>query len=109
MREGGLGAAAGTLILLLALGCAGQLPRLTSEQIGRAAARRPGTTAGTLDAGRALYVAKCSGCHTLVLPRARPREAWPALLDKMQRIAKLKEEDKRAILDFLLAAGDDGR
>jgi mono/diheme cytochrome c family protein len=100
-------ASARTPALLLALvgvgaACAGLLPQATSQDVERAQARWPATTLDDLARGRARYVAKCSGCHTLHLPQDVPPERWSKELDEMTEKAKLTPEDRAEIERFLV-------
>ena len=99
-RRLGLALALGALSGLAA--CAGQIPRPTSLQAQWAAQRWPAATPEALDQGRTIYIAKCSGCHTLRLPSVYAEERWPAILDKMQKRAKITDEQKEEILHFVL-------
>ena len=89
-------------VMSVLFACAGQIPRPTSLQAEWAAQRWPGTTSERLETGRALYVLKCSGCHTLRLPSVYSEERWPAILDKMQKRAKITDDEKQQILQFVL-------
>ena len=103
------GSRIGALALLAAAclaACVGGLPRLSPAQIDRAARRWPGTTPGDLEQGRSLYVTKCSACHTLRLPSRYPARRWPAIMDSMQKQARLSDDAKELILRYLLSAAD---
>jgi mono/diheme cytochrome c family protein len=90
--------------LLAALfACAGQIPRPTSLQAQWAAQRWPGVTPEGLAQGRTLYIAKCSGCHTLRVPTKYSEDRWPSLLDKMQKRAKISDDEKAQILHYVLS------
>jgi mono/diheme cytochrome c family protein len=91
----------GTLATLI--GCAGQVPQATALQAQWAVQRWPGTTPETLVSGRTLYIAKCSGCHTLRLPSVYSQERWPVILDKMQKRAKITDDQKEQILHYVLS------
>jgi hypothetical protein len=67
--------------------CAGQVPHLTPR----------------FEGGRSLFITKCSGCHTLRLPQAYSAERWPGILDKMQKLAKITDEEREEILRYILA------
>ncbi len=95
-----------TLTMLAA--CAGQLPRPTAPQARWAAQRWPGVTPDALEQNRSLYIAKCSGCHTLRLPSVYSEERWPQILDKMQSRAKITDAEKQQILEYVLSVKQGG-
>lgn len=92
------------LLLLAALGCAGQLPPPTEADALRASARYPGTTVADLTEGRRLYVERCSGCHALVRPQAKGPDEWPKLVAEMTERAKLPEATAQQIVRYLVVA-----
>ncbi len=51
--------------------------------------------------GRKLYVKNCSSCHNLHFPKEYNAERWAIKLDQMQPKAKISNEDKQLILQFL--------
>jgi mono/diheme cytochrome c family protein len=51
--------------------------------------------------GRKLYVARCSGCHNLHFPKEYTAEQWKSNLDEMQVKAKISDEQKQLILEYL--------
>lgn len=54
-------------------------------------------------AGRKLYVDHCSGCHNLHFPKEFTEEQWVSNLDEMQGKAKISDEEKRLILQYLIS------
>lgn len=90
-----------TLLSLVA--CAGKVPHPTPLHVQRAQQRWPGLTREDLEVGRTLYLSKCSGCHTLVLPARLIAERWPPILDKMKKLAKLSDPEKEQVLHYILA------
>jgi mono/diheme cytochrome c family protein len=52
--------------------------------------------------GRKLYVARCSNCHNLHLPKEFSSEIWKKQLDLMQVRAGISDDEKKLILDYLL-------
>ena len=92
--------------LLLALfagviGCASSLPSVTPTD-----AERVGVAFESLQAGRTLYVSKCSGCHALILPNAHTDEEWAHEVDEMAERARLTEDEKAEITLYLTAMND---
>jgi len=82
---------AATLLAAVALACAGA----------------PAAEAGPAGAER-LYRSKCSACHRAYAPSSRDRAAWGQVLPKMAARAKLSDEERARILEFLEANARDG-
>ena len=98
------------LALALTLGgCAGQIPPPSAAHLAIAAARWPGTTEQTLARGRHLYVYRCSGCHSLVLPQSQPPDAWPAAVTEMSTRAQLDRAETEAVIRYLTAVSESHR
>lgn len=93
----------GALAAVLALAGCG-VPRVTPELVAIAQQRDPAASAERLEAARTLYVARCSSCHSLNLPRDYDEREWGEWLPKMGRKAKLDRTQEGAIMAFLLAA-----
>jgi mono/diheme cytochrome c family protein len=95
---------AGCALASLASGCS-SLPQPTVEDVSRAQTRVPDVTLEKLTQGRKTYVGTCSGCHALHLPTEFPPQRWPALLDEMQVVHKVKlsGEQRKQIEEFLVA------
>lgn len=56
-----------------------------------------------LEAGRRLYLAKCTLCHGAIDPADYPRAAWPKLVELYGRRARLRPEAQAQILAYLQA------
>jgi hypothetical protein len=84
------------------VGCSAALPHPTAQDAVAASTHWPGTSVGDLERSRALYVRRCSGCHTLVLPQAYPAAAWPALVDAMSERSRLTPEQSSELKRLLL-------
>jgi len=80
------------------LACSATLPRVTTD-----VAEREGVPFETLVAGRHRYIAKCGGCHPLYAPASRTDAEWEHAVAEMRELARLTEEDFRAILAYLQA------
>jgi mono/diheme cytochrome c family protein len=89
--------------LAATLACAGALRRPGASDADAVASDWPGTTAADLARGRALYVRRCSACHTLVVPSAYPPEAWPALVQAMAERARLSPPQQQDVARLLVA------
>jgi len=53
--------------------------------------------------GRKLYVDHCSSCHNLHFPKEYDTEGWKKELDKMQMKAKITEDEKQLIFEYLIS------
>ena len=51
--------------------------------------------------GRKIYVAHCSSCHNLHLPKEYDATGWKKQLDEMQVKAKISEEEKQLVFNYL--------
>ncbi len=51
--------------------------------------------------GRKLYVDHCSGCHNLHLPKEYDAVGWKKELNEMQPKAKITDEEKQLIFEYL--------
>ena len=51
--------------------------------------------------GRKLYVGHCGSCHNLHLPKERDKEAWFRQLNVMQEKAKITDQEKELIFQYL--------
>lgn len=49
-----------------------------------------------------LYVNKCGGCHRIYNKSEFTKEEWKQEVDKMNKKAKLNEEEKRQIIEYLI-------
>lgn len=87
--------------LLATAGCAG-LGRPDALDAARAGSLWPGADLSTLEAGRAAYVRRCSGCHGLYLPESVPSSEWPQRIDEMKEDAKVTLEEQKLIEQFLV-------
>jgi hypothetical protein len=94
--------------LAVAAGCAAALRHPSPRDAELLAPRWPGTTVEDLERGRALYVRRCSSCHTLVLPEAHPPAKWPGLVDAMAKKARLGPGERDDVVRFLVAVASDG-
>jgi len=103
-----------TFVTLGLAGCA-SLPHPMADDVARAQVAYPGTTLLSLTESRRTYTQVCSGCHALRLPKEFPAEKWPALVDEMVTVQKVKlsPEQRRQIEEFVIvmseAKDDNGR
>ena|GEM_PF-1838942 len=58
-------------------------------------------SADTKKDGEAVFEKRCSACHQLPDPDNPPPEGWAKRLDKMAPLARLKPDQKSAVLDYL--------
>ena len=59
--------------------------------------------------GRKLYVDRCSGCHNLHFPNEYTEQQWKMQLEEMQVKAKITDEQKELILDYLTSQPSHGK
>jgi mono/diheme cytochrome c family protein len=95
------------LAAALAAACAAALRHSTPADVTLVSPKWPGTTIEDLERGRRLYVRRCSGCHTLILPSAHAPDDWPVLVDAMAAKARLKAAEREDIVRFLTAVSSD--
>lgn len=62
------------------------------------------TSLEDLKKGRATYVNKCSTCHQLKLPNKYNDKQWEVNLNKMQPRAKITDDEKLLIYQYLINA-----
>jgi len=84
--------------------CAPNVPPPTQDYAYYASAQGRNLDLASLQAGRELYVAKCSGCHGLHRPTRYAPELWPKEVDSMVVKAKINAQQRQAILDYLTTA-----
>jgi mono/diheme cytochrome c family protein len=101
------GASLAAAALCVAAACAAALRHGTPQDAVLLSLRWPGTTVQDLERGRSLYVRRCSGCHTLILPGAHPAEEWPGLVDGMADKARLRPGERDDVVRFLEAVASD--
>ena len=76
-------------------------PAVTAQMAERKGER---VNVATLDKGRTLFVHRCIECHTLPPFWHYRTKDWPQLVDAMAHRARLKPEERDAILAYILAA-----
>lgn len=85
--------------------CGGALlPQLTPAQIQWAGQQWADMEGSRIVAARQLYVARCSGCHNLILPSAKELREWEQVLPKMALKAKLNDGQREEIWRYLQTA-----
>lgn len=92
------GTVTNSLIILLivqvfACGTALYIPTETQETAN--------TSIKDLNDGRAAYINKCGGCHSLVVPEKYTPNDWVKWVDKMEDKAKITPLEKEQILKYL--------
>ncbi len=76
-------------------GCSSALYKPTPENVTSDASLQE------LQEGRKLYLNKCGGCHTLILPEKHNAKQWKYWVDTMQVKAKINPAEKELILKYL--------
>lgn len=79
-------------------------PPVSPELLARGQARFPDVTAEQLARGRSLLVTRCSRCHGVPSPTAKPEARWPRIVERMGRKARLDAAGKQDVLRFVLVA-----
>jgi uncharacterized membrane protein len=95
-----------TTATLIMGGCGTVIPRVTPELIAIAEKREKTVNSETLERSRALYITRCSSCHSLNDPRDYTESEWPDWMHKMARKAKINATQEHELLLFVLAARD---
>jgi hypothetical protein len=54
-----------------------------------------------LNDGRAAYINKCGGCHTLFVPEKYSAIEWNSWVNKMEAKSKITQLEKERILKYL--------
>lgn len=85
------------VVASLTAACAPGLPVAGALDAARAA-----STVEQLNAGRALYVAKCTGCHSAHPPADFAASEWPAHVADMRTDAKLQPDEEASITRYLV-------
>jgi cytochrome c5 len=96
IRGGVLGAA------LAAAGACVTMPQPTPNDVERARQRWPEASLDSLNQGKHTYETRCSGCHRLYAPSTHPPDQWAKAIAEMADRAKLRPEEQRAVLQFLV-------
>jgi cytochrome c5 len=53
--------------------------------------------------GKNLYETNCAKCHALRLPAEHSKEKWGPILQKMQRKAKLSDDEITAVKEYIFS------
>ena len=54
-----------------------------------------------LVSGREIYINKCGGCHSLIIPERYNAKEWNTWVDKMGPKAKLTDKEKHLVMKYL--------
>lgn len=83
--------------------CAGSAPPVVNAgDASRAAARWPGTDQAQLEAGRAIYIERCSSCHMPIDPATIAADEWPSHVAEMRERAKLGDDEVAQLERYLV-------
>jgi cbb3-type cytochrome oxidase cytochrome c subunit len=63
-----------------------------------------GKNAAILEAGRRVYLEKCTNCHSPQPVREYTALRWPHIISDMEERAKLSADQQRTLLAYVLAA-----
>lgn len=81
-------------ICIIAISCTAQLYIPSSDDV---------IIRTHLTEGRSLYINHCGNCHNLHLPKEYNRDEWKNYLDNMQHKAKISDDEKKLIYDYLVS------
>lgn len=84
-----------SMLLVLLIACTSALYIPTKENVS------PKADLEQLKEGRALYVNKCSSCHSLYLPEKYKKTQWRKWVDKMAPKAQISNAEKEKIYQYL--------
>jgi hypothetical protein len=109
LRTIGKYSAGAIIIMMIAHGmssCASSLPTPTVEDTKKYSHRN--YSVYELSAGRDLYIAKCSGCHSLHLPQQYTAATWDTILTNMNPRAKVNPKEAEQIRAYLTLYSNSG-
>ncbi|MCX6303866.1 MAG: hypothetical protein NT040_02760 [Bacteroidetes bacterium] len=66
-------------------------------------AQRTNLDINYLNQGRQVYIDHCGSCHRLHLPAEFGEPAWRSFVNSMQPRAKINDDQKKLILDYILS------
>ena len=93
-----------SLIIGLSIGCASVLPQPTTADGQWASQQWADTSTDDLAEGRAMYVRKCSGCHTLYEPKQYDAATWTKTVEHMAPQAGINADQADLILKYILTS-----
>ncbi|RAJ75195.1 entry exclusion lipoprotein TrbK [Chitinophaga dinghuensis] len=84
------------VIAVLLWGCSkSTVPTDTAAKTEAAFAKYPDSP------GKEVYRENCNRCHAYKWPETRSVDKWPSIIDRMAKKARLSEDQKAAVLDFV--------
>jgi len=89
------------LLLGLVVGCAAS-SAIPEPDLAMSA--KAGVAPEVLREDRAIYAARCGGCHRLYPPAAHRAPEWASIVERMKEYAPIDAEETRRILRYLDAA-----
>jgi hypothetical protein len=92
-------------VLILACAHAGFVPHPTPLDVERIQPVDPGLTLEEMQAGRAVYVQRCSSCHPVHGPGEYRGDQWPGIVARMEREKKIRipVQDRPLMERYLVA------
>ncbi len=81
------------IVLVFACGTALYMPTVNQETSN--------ASLKDLKDGRAAYINKCGGCHTLIVPEKYTEKDWSLWVDRMEAKASITPAEKEAIVKYL--------
>ena len=91
-------------VLLVVISCSPSLylPTMADSQ-------KMGVSIDTLTLGRNLYVKNCGSCHNLYKAEQFTKSGWYKVMPVMQKKAKINNQDRKLMLNYLLARSKDSQ
>ncbi len=92
-----------TCLLVFLGSCASQWDKI-APTVTPAMAHKSGRSEGTLQMGRATYMAHCGRCHEHQLPESVSDDDWHVVVPGMAWNASLNKQQEDAVRAYLIAA-----
>ncbi len=91
-------------------GARAAIPSLVTPKLySIAQARWPSITQHDLEMGRSIFTTRCSKCHKAQAVKSRSEREWVKVIIKMAPKAKLTEEEKIKLTQYVFAARKAGK
>jgi len=95
-------------------GCSGAVPHPTLVHVDWARAQDMDVSLDELERGRAVYVLKCAGCHSLTPPSRVTSYRWPDIVESMmedEEVALTRSESRliKAYLEVISGHAEETR
>src|SRR4051812_35493115 len=96
--------------ILVLLACTGKKKSTASgnsvpdadAQLKAAVSRYPDATAESIMRGHDLYFGTCTRCHAAKDITSESADAWPSIVDRMAKKAKITDQEKQSVLHYVM-------